>query len=195
MLGVLLIGGLLGLFAYEALREHPSDTVLPDLPDAAPTPAPDAAKAPAKASPKVEIIVTPARVAPTSQPKAPTPAEPIYPIGLEAKLGGRQARIVKSWVDAQGVVQYAVDLKLGLLFGAGDGVHTVSEAKLRETMASETKQSLALDQAFPAGVQIFRNGQGGVIDSVVKQDGMWVYQIHGWPTSTPQAQLLQILGR
>lgn len=121
---------------------------------------------------------------------------PLYPVGLEARFGKRRAVIVSTAV-ADGKLIYVIDLQAGELFGLGDGRYERTEAELRATLAGEVGQPLVDGQAFPAGIAVYRNGQGGVIQAAVKDDarGGWVYTVSGWPRAVTQAELLAVLRR
>jgi len=130
------------------------------------------------------------RAALTAPPKAPTPW---YMPGLEAKFGSKQAKVLRAWQGGNGVWFYAVDAKLGMPFGLGDGEHTLSQVELREKLAGELG-TLMPQQAFPRGVTIFRGGKGGfVVSATVNAQGEYVYQLQGWPNAVTQTELLAIL--
>jgi hypothetical protein len=165
----------------------------------APTPAPTPAPAPAVVA---APVAPPAAAAPppAGPPKLTlVPAAlptPMYPVGLEAHLDKVTVTVTKAWLDGQGGAHYEVTIKgtpLGLYDAKGKAV---SEKFLRDTLAKQTKQQLAADQVFPQGIEVYRNGQGGKLDLVVRDDhGEWAYTIPGWDNTVTQAELLRILGR
>lgn len=120
--------------------------------------------------------------------------QPLYPVGLEARFGKRRAVIAGTAV-VNGALVYVVDLEAGEFLGLGDGRYERTEAELRATLAGEVGQPLADGQAFPAGVAVYRNGQGGAIQAVTRDDakGGWLYTIIGWPRAVTQQELLAIL--
>ena len=123
--------------------------------------------------------------------------KPLYPVGLEARFGKRRAVITTAALGADGVWRYVIDLQAGEFLGLGDGTYTRTEAELRATLAGEVGQQLAAGQAFPQGIAVYRGGQGGVIETAVKDDarGGWVYAITGWPRAATQDELLAVLRR
>lgn len=154
-------------------RTPPPETMAPTPPKPEPAPA---------APPKLTLV-------PAALPT------PMYPAGLQAKLGKVTVTLTKAWLDGQGGAHYEVDIKgtpLGLYDTTGKAV---SEKYLRDTLAKQVKQPLAGDQVFPVGIEVYRGGQGGVIETAEQHNGEWTYRIKGWSTPTPQAQLLSILRR
>lgn len=121
---------------------------------------------------------------------------PLYPVGLEARFGKRRAVIIATAVADNRPV-YVIDLEAGEFLGLGDGRYERTEAELRATLAGEVGQPLEDGQAFPAGIAVHRNGQGGAIETVVKDDarGGWVYTLAGWPRVVTQDELLAVLRR
>ena len=121
---------------------------------------------------------------------------PRYPVGLEAKFNGKKAVVKQAWQDGQGGWHFKLDIDAGMPFGIGNMKDkAVSEQFLRDTLANQLKQPLAPDQAFPQGVEVYRKGKGGLIQSASKNaDGLWVYNIKGWGTEPiTQGKLLDEL--
>lgn len=120
--------------------------------------------------------------------------QPLYPVGLEARFGKRRAVIVATAVT-NGRLVYVIDLEAGEFLGLGDGRYERTEAELRATLAGEVGQPLVDGQAFPQGIAVYRNGQGGVITNATKDDakGGWIYTLTGWPRPVTQAELLAVL--
>lgn len=126
---------------------------------------------------------------------APTAPQPTYPIGLEASFGDKWVKILEAWRVPDGSWSYAVDARLGMLFGLGDGKHTLTEAEIRGRLA-EALGPLQPGQAFPRGIKIYRNGQGGLVTGASPgAGGAWTYQLQGWPNAVTQAELQAILRR
>lgn len=121
---------------------------------------------------------------------------PLYPVGLEARFGKRRAVIIAA-AAVDGRLVYVIDLEAGEFLGLGDGRYERTEAELRATLADEVGQPLEDGQAFPQGVAVYRNGQGGAIEAVVRDDarGGWVYTLAGWPRAVTQDELLTVLRR
>jgi hypothetical protein len=121
---------------------------------------------------------------------------PMYPVGLEATFGGKWVKIIQAWQEkAGGPWSYAIMAKLGMAFGLGDGKHTQTEAEIRSRIAGALG-AMAPGQFYPAGLQVFRNGQGGLIEKVTKNaDGTFSYQLRGWPNTVTQSELQGILTR
>lgn len=129
-----------------------------------------------------------------SAPVAPTtPRAPLYPVGLQAKLGSKTATILKAWLDGQGGAHYTVKVDGVPLLGSL--TRDTSEDKLRQTLAKEVGQPLAPRQAFPLGLELYRNGQGGLIERVEPRGNTFAYTFRGWPNPVTQAELFMILGR
>lgn len=120
--------------------------------------------------------------------------KPLYPVGLEARFGKRRA-VIAGVAVVNGVPTYVIDLQAGEFLGLGDGVYNRTEAELRATLAGEVGQPLVDGQAFPQGIAVYRNGQGGVIQAVTRDDakGGWLYTVAGWPRPVTQQELLAIL--
>jgi hypothetical protein len=120
--------------------------------------------------------------------------KPLYPVGLQVQFGKRKATITEAHQDAQGAWHYTIALLAGEFLGLGDGSYQVSEADMRAKVAGEVGQQLAPGQAFPQGVAVYRNGQGGMVSKVAQDAaGAWQYTIAGWPNTVTQEQLLAIL--
>ena len=126
---------------------------------------------------------------------APTAPQPTYPIGLEASFGDKWVKILEAWRVPDGSWSYAVDARLGMLFGLGDGKHTLTEAEIRGRLA-EALGPLQPGQAFPRGIKLYRNGQGGLVTGASPgPGGAWTYALQGWPNAVTQAELQAILRR
>jgi hypothetical protein len=127
----------------------------------------------------------------------PAAPQPTYPIGMEASFGGKWVKILKAWqTSAGGPWTYQVDAKLGMLFNVGNGTHTQTEAEIRSRLA-DALGSMGQGQAFPRGIVIYRNGQGGQVVAVSSPgaSGEWGYSIQGWPNPVSQSELQAILRR
>jgi hypothetical protein len=152
----------------------------------------DAAK---KAAIKTRLDAEIARRKAAEVAKAKAP-KPLYPVGLEVRFGKRQATIIDAKQDAKGAWSYDIDLKAGELLGLGDGVYTKTEPEMRQIIAGEVGQPLVDGQAFPAGIQVYRGGQGGKLEKVEKNAaGVWIYTVAGWGNTVNQSELLGILGK
>ena len=127
---------------------------------------------------------------------APAAPQPTYPVGLEATFGGKWVKILQAWQTAPGGPwSYAVDAKLGMLFGVGDGKHTLTEAEVRGRLA-EALGAFPPGQAYPAGLTVYRHGQGGVIERVAPGGaGGFTDTVRGWPNAVSQDELQAILRR
>lgn len=154
-------------------------------------------KVPAKQT-AVSILTDP--VSPESPKPAPkslaAPAAPLplprYPVGLEVRFDGKKAVIKKAWQDGQGGWHFLVDIDAGLFFKVKD--KAVSEQFMRDTISNALKQKLDPEQAFPLGVEIYRNGRGGLIEAVSRSpEGLYVYRVKGWPDIVTQGKLLDEL--
>jgi len=120
---------------------------------------------------------------------------PFYMPGLQAKFGKITANITEAHQDAQGAWHYTTVLS-GTPFGLKDGTYPSSETDLRQQLSERLNQPLAVGQAYPAGLEVYRRGQGGVVQNVTKNAaGEFVYQIQGWPNAVTQSELLGILAR
>jgi hypothetical protein len=148
---------------------------------------------------KAEPVMTPTR-SPESPKPAPkslaAPAAPLplprYPVGLIVKFDGKQATIKKAWQDGVGGWHFLVDINAGLFFNVKD--KAVSEQFMRDTISNALKQPLAPDQAFPLGVEVYRNGRGGLIEAVSRSpEGLFVYRVKGWDGLVTQGKLLDEL--
>jgi hypothetical protein len=152
---------------------------------------PPAAKPPA---PAVQEVSMPRPPKLTLVPEAlPTP---LYPVGLVAKLKGATVGVLKAWLDGQGAAHYEVSI-VGTPLGLYDAKSkAVSESFLRDTLTKQGGQPLAADQVFPAGVEVYRDGQGGLIEQATRNNGgEWTYTVKGWPNAVGQLELVRILGR
>jgi len=120
---------------------------------------------------------------------------PMYPTGLMVRFGKREATITAAHQDAQGAWHYSISLKAGEFLGLGDGVYQMSETDVRSKVQEEVGP-LQPGQAFAPNVTIYRNGQGGRIESATKNAaGVWQYVISGWGAPVSQSELLGILTR
>lgn len=124
----------------------------------------------------------------------PATPQPTYPVGLVAKFGKREATITGARPDGKGSWIYTVDLKSGEFLNLGSGTYTKTEAEVRDALASELGP-LALGQAYPRGISVFRRGKGGVIVAVSAPgaSGEYVYSLQGWPNPVSQNELGSIL--
>ena len=106
---------------------------------------------------------------------------PVYPVGMRALFGKRDATITGATQDAAGVWHYTIDLKSGEFLNLGSGTYTKTEAEVRAVIADQLG-ALAAGQAFPKGIKVYRNGVGGVIQSSTQdaKTGEWYYMIGGW---------------
>lgn len=134
-----------------------------------------------------------AQAAPTTSAPAPLP-KPMYPEGMEARLGGSKVTIDKAWLDSEGAAHYEVTIT-GTPLGMADAKgKAVSEKILREQLAKQTKLHLADDQYLPQGVTVYANGQGGKVENVFRaSNGQWTYRVAGWPNAVEQTELVKIL--
>lgn len=125
--------------------------------------------------------------------KAAAP-RPLYPVGLEARFGKRRA-VITGYAVVNDVPTYTIDLAAGEFLGLGDGIYVRTETELRATLAGEVGQPLTEGQAFPQGIAVYRNGQGGIIEAASRDDarGGWLYAIAGWPRAVTQDELLALL--
>ena len=120
---------------------------------------------------------------------------PFYMPGLQAKFGKITANITEAHQDAQGAWHYTTVLS-GTPFGLKDGSYPSSETDLRQQLSQRLNQPLAQGQAYPAGLEVYRGGQGGLVQSVMRNAaGEFVYQMRGWPNTVTQAELLGVLSR
>lgn len=173
-----------------------------------PVPQPEKPAPPAPPEPKRLVTTTTPRLVKT-EPVEPAPAPkpapapqasaatqgPMYPVGLTAKLKGVNVEVLKAWLDGQGGAHYEVSIK-GTPFGVYDTASkAVSESFLRDTLKKQVGAPLEDKQAFPVGVEVYRNGQGGKIESAVRdgESGGYVYQIKGWGDAVTQEKLMGIL--
>ena len=122
-------------------------------------------------------------------------AGPRYPVGLQVRFGKRQATVTQATPGGPAGWTYAIDLKAGEVFGLGDGVYQKTEAEMRQILADEVHAPLATDQDYPAGIAVYRNGQGGLIEKAEQVGGVWTYTIQGWPRPVTQAELAAVLKR
>ena len=157
-------------------------------------------KAPAKQT-AVSILTDPGPAeSPKPSPKSlAAPAAPLplprYPVGLEVRFSGNTAKVKKAWQDSQGGWHFEIDLKTSMPLGFGSVKNkAVSEQFLRDAVANQLKQPLAPDQAFPLGVEVYRNGRGGLIEAVNRSpEGIFVYRVKGWDGPVTQGKLLDEL--
>jgi hypothetical protein len=177
-----------GLVAYALTKDTSAKipepkTVQEALTHASPTPAP----MPKAESPKPSPRSLAAPAAPLSLPR--------YPVGLELRFAGKRAVVKKAWQDGQGGWHFLVDVDAGMPFGIGNMKDkAVSEQFVRDVLANQLKQTLAPDQAFPAKVEVYRNGKGGLIESVSKSpEGLWLYAVRGRGAPVSQGKLLDEL--
>jgi len=124
-------------------------------------------------------------------------AGPMYPVGLQAKFSGNVAVIKKAWQDGQGNWHYKIDLDHPLLIGSIKlRDKEVSEVYLRQQLAEQGHITLQPGQAYAQGIEIYRNGQGGLVMRAEKnQTGHWLYTMRGWSNPVTQNELLGILTR
>jgi len=181
---LLLVG--LGLVAYTVTREKYAPIQRGSVVAPSPAPLPAAVIAPTRSpespKPAPKSLATPA---------APLPL-PRYPVGLEVRFAGKKAVIKKAWQDGQGGWHFHVDIDAGLFFKVKD--KAVSEQYMRDTISAALKQPLAPEQAFPLGVEVYRNGKGGLIEAVSRNpEGLYVYRVKGWPDLVTQGRLLDEL--
>lgn len=121
---------------------------------------------------------------------------PTYPVGLTAGFDGKSATITDARKDARGEWTYSVDVRAGMPFEIGDGVYNLSETELRNEMVNRFNATLALGQAFAAGMEISLRGRGGRITSVQRNAaGAFEYVIAGWGAPVTQRELAGILTR
>jgi len=116
--------------------------------------------------------------------------QPVYPPGMRAQFGKRDATIMGATQDAQGVWHYTIDLKSGEFLGLGSGTYNKTEAEVRAAISSELG-AMGTGQSFPRGITVMRNGKGGTIQSASQdpKTGEWQYQITGWPNAVAQSEL------
>ena len=116
---------------------------------------------------------------------------PVYPIGMEARFADKWVKILNAWQNGgAGPWSYQIDAKLGMLFGVGDGTHTVTETEIRSRL-SDALGAMGPGQAYPRGIQIARNRVGGLVESATQdpKTGEWTYGIRGWPAPVAQSEL------
>jgi len=116
---------------------------------------------------------------------------PVYPIGMEARFADKWVKILNAWQNGgAGPWSYQIDAKLGMLFGVGDGTHTVTETEIRSRL-SDALGAMGPGQAYPRGIQIARNRVGGIVESAAQdpKTGEWTYGIRGWPAPVAQSEL------
>jgi hypothetical protein len=187
MLALLFIG--LGVVAYALTRDKYAPTQRGSV--VSPAPAPLDKPAPA--------VMTPTR-SPESPKPAPkslaAPAAPLplprYPVGLEMRFDGKKATVKKAWQDGQGGWHFLVDIDAGFFLKIKD--KAVSEQFIRDTLSAQLKQTLGPEQAFPLGVEVYRNGKGGMIEAVSRNpEGIYVYRVKGWENLVTQGQFLDEL--
>ena len=175
----------LGVVAYALTRSLGTPVAAPEV--VAPAPSPSPAPMPRAESPKP----SPKSLA---APAAPLPL-PRYPVGLEMRFQGKKATIKKAWQDGQSGWHFLVDVDAGMPLGIGNMKDkAVSEQFVRDTLANQLKQTLAPDQAFPLGVEVYRGGKGGLIEAVSRSpEGLFVYRVRGWDSLVTQGKLLDEL--
>jgi hypothetical protein len=121
--------------------------------------------------------------------------KPLYPPGLLVKFGDISATITEAHRDAQGAWHYTTVIS-GTPLGIKDGTYPSSEIDLRKQLSEQLGQPLAADQAFPVGLQVYRNQQGGWIQKVERNAaGVWIYTVAGWGNTVNQSELLGILSK
>ena len=170
----------LGIVAYALTRSLGTPVAAPEVVAPSPSPAPMPKAESPKPSPKS-----------LAAPAAPLPL-PRYPVGLIVKFDGKKATIKAAWQDGQGGWHFKVDIDAGLFFKVKD--KAVSEQFMRDTISNALKQPLAADQAFPLGVEVYRNGKGGLIEAVSRSpEGLFVYRVRGWDSLVTQGALLDEL--
>jgi hypothetical protein len=125
-----------------------------------------------------------------AEAEAATRPRPRYPIGLAAELAGKRA-VVKGATWANGAWVYTVEIDAGMLIP--NFTVTKPEAELRALLAEQVGQPVG--PAYPRGITLYRNGQGGLIEDVQPDAGSYSYQVKGWPKRVTEAELAAVLGR
>jgi len=194
LIAILLVG--LGVAAYAMTRGASAPSVPEPVAPVAPVAKPARVVAPVPVAKPAPTKAESPRPSPRSlaAPAAPLPL-PRYPVGLELRFAGKRAVVKKAWQDGQGGWHFLVDVDAGMPFGIGNMKDkAVSEQFVRDTLANQLKQTLAPDQAFPSGVEVYRNRKGGLIEKAEKLGaGIWVYTVRGWGAPITQGQLLDQL--
>jgi len=120
---------------------------------------------------------------------------PMYPQGLVVKFGKRTATITQAVKNAQGEWFYAIDLLAGEILELGDGEYQLTESEMRAKVQEEVGV-VQPGQAFTAGMAVYRNGQGGLIQKVEKNAaGQWTYVVQGWGGPVTYLEFMGILMR
>lgn len=115
---------------------------------------------------------------------------PRYPVGLAATLGDNKA-VVTAAAFQNGTWVYTVVINPDALIMTM--TLTKPEAELKTLLAQQIGQPAG--PAYPRGLLVFRNGQGGLIEDVKADGATWSYQVRGWPARVSEDQLAAILGK
>lgn len=116
--------------------------------------------------------------------------KPLYPVGLAAEIAGKKA-VIKSTAWINGTWVSTVEIDAGALIP--NFTVTKPEAELKQLLAEQIGQPAG--PAYPRGLVLYRNGQGGAVEDVKADGATYSYQIKGWPNRVSEAQLAAILGK
>jgi len=117
--------------------------------------------------------------------------KPLYPVGSSATIGNNVAVVTQA--EFQGTAWiYTVVINPGA-FIMTKTLSNVTENDIKKFLAEHVGQ--VVGPAYPRGLTVFRNGQGGLIEDVKVDGATYSYQVKGWPNRVTESQLAAILGK
>jgi len=141
----------------------------------------------------VTAPAAPAAAAPV-QTSAPPPVAhlaPLYPEGTQASWGGYTGTIKQAWRDDLNRWCYTVVVGPIPVLGTTEIVR--DEQGLKDELADRLGQPKG--PAYPRGLNVVRNGKGGLVESAVLEGGVWTYRLRGWNEPIGERALADLLGR